>query len=122
VHSIESFTDATRKSSKSLKEKKKNGQTIFSSTVLAILLKIPGLIIAVTSNLFLSLSFGAAFFPQQWQEQFPTTISPIGLGVQMFLFSTCICQVIMTIFSDFPCAMGYASRIYQISLHKSNFT
>lgn len=63
----------------------------------------PGLIIAVTLNLFLSMSFGQAFFPSSWD--FPSDV-PRAIGVQMFLFSTFICQLIMTVFSEFPTAMG----------------
>jgi SulP family sulfate permease len=56
-------------------------------------------------NLFLSLSFGQAFFPQQWLQNFPADV-PQSIGVQMFLFSTIIGQLIMTFKSDFPTAMG----------------
>lgn len=63
----------------------------------------PGLLIALLLNLFLSMSFGQAFFPASWK--FPAAV-PHSIGVQMFLFSTCICQVVMTMLSEFPCAMG----------------
>ncbi len=63
----------------------------------------PGLLIAVTLNLFLSMSFGQAFFPSTWV--FPDGV-PRALGVQMFLFSTVICQLVMTTLSEFPSAMG----------------
>lgn len=69
--------------------------------------KTPGFLIAITLNLFLSMSFGAAFFPQYWQDSFPHYIPRTALGVQMFLFSTFICQLTMTSLSDFPTAMGY---------------
>ena len=65
--------------------------------------KLPGLLIALLLNLFLSISFGQAFFPTEWE--FPEGV-PRAVGVQMFLFSTVICQLVMTTFSDFPCAMG----------------
>lgn len=39
----------------------------------------------------------------EWE--FPPEV-PRAVGVQMFLFSTLICQLVMTTFSDFPCAMG----------------
>jgi sulfate permease, SulP family len=64
---------------------------------------IPGLVIAITLNLFLSISFGQAFFPASWT--FPSEVSR-AVGIQMFLFSTVICQIVMTKYSDFPCAMG----------------
>jgi hypothetical protein len=63
----------------------------------------PGLIIALVLNLFLSMSFGQAFFPTSWQ--FPVGI-PRAIGVQMFLFSTLISQLVMTAMSEFPTAMG----------------
>ena len=63
----------------------------------------PGLIIALVLNLFLSMSFGQAFFPTNWV--FPPEV-PRAIGVQMFLFSTFICQLVMTAFSEFPTAMG----------------
>mmetsp|Transcript_3778 Transcript_3778/g.5864 ORF Transcript_3778/g.5864 Transcript_3778/m.5864 type:complete len:872 (+) Transcript_3778:121-2736(+) len=63
----------------------------------------PGLLIATLLNLFLSLSFGQAFFPSDWE--FPEEV-PRSIGIQMFLFSTVICQLVMTIQSEFPCAMG----------------
>lgn len=68
--------------------------------------KLPGFLIAITLNLFLSMSFGAAFFPQHWQDNFPIGIPRSALGVQMFLFSTLTCQITMTALSDFPAAMG----------------
>ena len=64
---------------------------------------IPGLLIALILNLFLSASFGSAMFPPEWQ--FPDTV-PRAIGVQMFLFSTLICQICLTALSDFPCAVG----------------
>lgn len=63
----------------------------------------PGLLIAVTLNLFLSTSFGSAFFPSEWD--FPIGV-PRAIGVQMFLFSTLICQITLTMLSEFPSAMG----------------
>ena len=72
----------------------------------AFLSKLPGFLIAIILNLFLSMSFGAAFFPQHWQDNFPEAIPRSALGVQMFLFSTLVCQVTMTALSDFPSAMG----------------
>ena len=64
---------------------------------------IPGLIIAVILNSFTSLSFGPVFFPASFV--FPDAI-PRSIGVQMFLFSTVVCQVVMSSVSIFPCAMG----------------
>lgn len=75
-------------------------------TAFACFSKLPGFLIAITLNLFLSMSFGAAFFPQHWQDNFPAAIPRSALGVQMFLFSTLICQVTMTTLSEFPEAMG----------------
>lgn len=63
----------------------------------------PGLLIATMLNLFLSMSFGQAFFPSNWE--FPPEV-PRSIGVQMFLLSTLICQLVMTAVSDFPTAMG----------------
>jgi SulP family sulfate permease len=63
----------------------------------------PGLIIAMALNLFMSMSFGQAFFPTEWV--FPAGISS-AIGVQMFLFSTIVCQLVMTTMSDFSTAMG----------------
>ena len=63
----------------------------------------PGLLIATVLNLFLSMSFGQAFFPSNWD--FPAAV-PRAIGVQMFLFSTLVCQLVMTTVSDFPTAMG----------------
>lgn len=63
----------------------------------------PGLLIALVLNLFLSMSFGQAFFPTSWT--FPDSV-PRAIGVQMFLFSTLICQLVMTKMSKFPSAMG----------------
>lgn len=74
-----------------------------SSTISDHFSKLPGLIIALLLNLFLSISFGQAFFPTEWT--FPPEV-PRAIGVQMFLFSTIICQVVMTTNSEFPCAVG----------------
>lgn len=63
----------------------------------------PGLIIALVLNLFLSMSFGQAFFPTSWH--FPAEV-PRAIGVQMFLFSTLISQIVVTAMSEFPSAMG----------------
>ena len=63
----------------------------------------PGLVIAVILNLFLSMSFGQAFFPSEWT--FPNDV-PRAIGVQMFLFSTTISQIVMTSMSKFPTAQG----------------
>ena len=63
----------------------------------------PGVVIAVVLNLFMSMSFGQAFFPSDFS--FPTDV-PRSIGVQMFLFSTIIGQLVMTQVSDFPSAMG----------------
>lgn len=65
--------------------------------------KVPGLIIAVVLNLFFSISFGQAFFPESWV--FPESL-PRAIGVQMFLFSTMTCQIVMTSLSVFPTAQG----------------
>jgi sulfate permease, SulP family len=66
--------------------------------------KLVGLMIALMLNLFLSMSFGQAFFPADWD--FSASHVPREIGVQMFLFSTLLCQFVMTSASDFPCAMG----------------
>ena len=71
--------------------------------VIASIEGLPGLLIALTLNLFLSVSFGSAFFPHAWN--FPDTV-PRSIGVSMFLFSTCICQVLMTTLSKFDIAIG----------------
>lgn len=63
----------------------------------------PGLLIALILNLFLSTSFGSAIFPSEWQ--FPSEV-PRGIGVQMFLFSSLICQICLTSMSEFPTAVG----------------
>jgi len=63
----------------------------------------PGLLIALVLNLFLSMSFGQAFFLMCWI--FPAEV-PRAIGVQMFLFSTLVCQLVMTALSEFPSAMG----------------
>jgi len=63
---------------------------------------VPGVLIGTTMNMMLSVPFGLAFFPASW-EPFPV---PLAIGLQMFLFSTFLCQVIMTFSSEFPCAMG----------------
>ena len=63
----------------------------------------PGVCIATILNLFLSISFGSAFFPAQWT--FPPTVSRT-LGVQMFLLSTAIGQLVMTWQSEFRCAVA----------------
>lgn len=63
----------------------------------------PGLLIAVILNLFLSTSFGLAMFPPEWT--FPTEV-PRAIGVQMFLFSTLICQLVLTKMSQFPGPVG----------------
>lgn len=65
--------------------------------------KVPSVLIGVLLNLFLGISFGSAFFPSTWT--FPPDI-PHTIGIQMFLFSTIVCQVVMTLYSDFPCSMG----------------
>ena len=64
---------------------------------------IPGIVIGVILNLFLSISFGSAFYPSQWE--FPATVSR-SLGMQQFLLSTIIAQIVMTFTSSFPCAVG----------------
>ena len=76
----------------------------------------PGVLIAVILNLFLSLSFGSAFFPASWD--FPADV-PRTIGIQMFFFSTIVCQVVMTALSEFKCSMvSYRSihRLYYDSL------
>ena len=74
-----------------------------SSDISSLIQGAPGLLIAVILNLFLSVSFGPALFPPTMQ--FPAHI-PSTIGVQMWLFSTFICQLVMTSQSDFPSAMG----------------
>lgn len=63
----------------------------------------PGLLIALILNLFLSTSFGLATFPPEWT--FPAEV-PRAIGVQMFLFSTLVCQIVLTRLSQFPGAVG----------------
>lgn len=75
----------------------------YNSLLQVCLNKFPGLMIAVILNLFLSISFGNAFFPSYWD--FPSVV-PRSIGVQMWLFSTFLCQIFMTSMSDFPCAQG----------------
>lgn len=65
--------------------------------------RFPGLIIVVILNLFFSISFGNAFFPSTWE--FPPEV-PRSIGIQMFLFSTSMCQAFMTSMSEFPAAHG----------------
>eukprot|EP01041_Mallomonas_annulata_P006494 gene6494-13106_t len=64
---------------------------------------IPGLLIVLILNLFLSVSIGQAFFPSDWT--FPENV-PRAMGVQMFLIATAICQFVLTAMSDFPAAHG----------------
>eukprot|EP00927_Polykrikos_kofoidii_P026502 TRINITY_DN2357_c0_g1_i1.p1 TRINITY_DN2357_c0_g1~~TRINITY_DN2357_c0_g1_i1.p1 ORF type:complete len:867 (-),score=105.52 TRINITY_DN2357_c0_g1_i1:66-2666(-) len=66
--------------------------------------QVPGLLIATVMNVMLSVPFGLAFFPTTW-EPFPVTRA---IGLQMFFLSTFVCQVVMTVGSDFPCAVGLA--------------
>eukprot|EP00930_Biecheleria_cincta_P058101 TRINITY_DN43950_c0_g1_i1.p1 TRINITY_DN43950_c0_g1~~TRINITY_DN43950_c0_g1_i1.p1 ORF type:complete len:821 (+),score=101.91 TRINITY_DN43950_c0_g1_i1:79-2541(+) len=66
------------------------------------LARMPGVMIGLVMNIMLSVPFGLAFFPQSW-EPFP---APRAVGLQMFLLSTLICQVTMTIWSEFDCALG----------------
>lgn len=63
----------------------------------------PGLLIGVILNLFLSTSFGLAMFPGEWE--FPEHI-PRAIGVQMFLFATIICQIVLTALSKFKAPVG----------------
>jgi hypothetical protein len=79
------------------------GPADISTLLSSCLVGTPGLIIALVLNLFLSMSFGQAFFPTSWN--FPAGV-PRAIGVQMFLFSTLISQIVMTAMSDFPTAMG----------------
>ena len=65
--------------------------------------ELPAVFLAVLVNLFLSLSFGSAFYPSQWE--FPPSVSR-SIGVQQFLLSTALCQFSMTFFSSFPFAIG----------------
>ena len=65
--------------------------------------ELPAILLAVLVNLFLSLSFGSAFYPSQWV--FPPSVSR-SIGVQQFLLSTAICQFSMTFLSSFPFAIG----------------
>ena len=67
------------------------------------IMRSPGLMIEIILNLFLSISFGQVFFPATWE--FPADI-PRSIGIQMFLFSTMICQIVMTSMSNFPYAAG----------------
>jgi sulfate permease, SulP family len=63
----------------------------------------PGVLIAIILNLFLSTSFGLAFFPSDFQ--FPGQV-PRAIGVQMFLFATFISQIVLTHDSDFKAPIG----------------
>jgi len=63
----------------------------------------PGLIVETIMILFFSISFGQVFFPSEWN--FPADI-PRTIGIQMFFFSTMICQFVMTYMSNFDCAAG----------------
>uniref|UniRef100_A0A7S1TMZ3 STAS domain-containing protein n=1 Tax=Phaeomonas parva TaxID=124430 RepID=A0A7S1TMZ3_9STRA len=64
--------------------------------------KLPGLLIGTVLNLMLCVPFASSFFPLDW-EPFPVNRM---VGVQMWLFSTAVCQLVMTLMSDFPVAMG----------------
>eukprot|EP00457_Paulinella_chromatophora_P001870 gb/GEZN01001872.1/.p1 GENE.gb/GEZN01001872.1/~~gb/GEZN01001872.1/.p1 ORF type:complete len:875 (+),score=80.42 gb/GEZN01001872.1/:73-2697(+) len=64
--------------------------------------QVPSLLIAVTLNLMLCVPFGLAFFPARWTA-FPVSRS---VGIQMWLFSTIVCQVVMSLQSSFPFAAG----------------
>uniref|UniRef100_A0A7S1EYS6 Sulfate transporter n=1 Tax=Noctiluca scintillans TaxID=2966 RepID=A0A7S1EYS6_NOCSC len=66
------------------------------------LLGIPAVFIGVTLNAMLSVPFGLAFFPVGW-DHFP---APRAMGIQMFLFSTVVCQLVFTVKSSFRPAMG----------------
>jgi SulP family sulfate permease len=68
----------------------------------AALARLPGLIIGAVMNVMLCVPFGLAFFPASW-EPFPV---PRAVGLQMFLFSTFVGQLVMTAGSDFDCALG----------------
>ncbi|CAK0901671.1 unnamed protein product, partial [Prorocentrum cordatum] len=71
-------------------------------SVRAAVARVPGVMIGTTMNIMLSVPFGLAMFPTGW-DPMPY---PRAMGLQMFLFSTFICQVCMTLFSEFPCSMG----------------
>lgn len=68
----------------------------------SVLSRTPGVLIGAMMNIMLCVPFGLAFFPVSW-EPFPV---PRAVGLQMFLWSTIVCQLVMTASSDFPCAMG----------------
>ena len=70
--------------------------------VLGSLRGLPGVLLGLILNLMLCLPFGLSFFPLDW-DPFPV---PRAMGIQMFLFSTFVCQVVMTAQSEFPMALG----------------
>jgi len=63
--------------------------------------RFPGLMIGLLLNLMLCVPFGLSFFPLDWDLPVPRAV-----GIQMWLFSTVVCQIVMTFHSDFPVAMG----------------
>ena len=86
-----------------LLSEKISGYAIFKRCVKGCFEKLPGLLIAVLINLLQSIASGLAFFPSTWD--FPADI-PRTLGCQMFLFSTLVCQIVLTSMSEFPTAAG----------------
>lgn len=80
-------------------EEKKQAKT----TWIALLKRIPAVILTVLSSLFLNVSFGIAFFPAIWPGGFP--VSRI-LGVQLCLLSTIISQFVLTFTSNFTVAIA----------------
>jgi SulP family sulfate permease len=67
------------------------------------LYQVPSIILVVLLNLFLSISFGSAFFPASWE--FPEEV-PRTIGVQLFLFSTTIGQIVLNHKSQFTAPVG----------------
>lgn len=67
-----------------------------------LLASLPAIFIGVTLNVMLCVPFGLAFFPVTWTD-FPV---PRAIGIQMFLFSTLVCQLVFTATSSFRPAMG----------------
>ena len=63
---------------------------------------LPGITIAILLILMVCIPFGLSFFPSEWTEM-PI---PPGIGIQMFLLSTILCQLTFTAFSSFKCPIG----------------
>ena len=96
--SVDNILPCTTSSSSSSSNRPKWKSEVIKEMIYAI----PSILIASMLILMVCIPFGLSMFPTEWTD-IPT---PRSIGIQIFLFTTMLTQILFTLTSSFKCPIG----------------